>query len=183
MLNILQLIVVEGKWCREGRGGSTFYIEVFRYPILRKNSGETKLHNFVPHIKHLNACTGLIIPCLSSPSGSEFHTDNRSVLLDGQVSLCAFIVHGKCCTEILADVDLIVVVVVVVIVLRVALEVAVIAIGVTVAVLVIVAAAVIVVVLIILVAVAIVVAVIILGYAVTQLVEALLYNLEGRGFD
>ena len=120
MLNILQLIVMEGKWRREGRGGFTLYIDVVKYPILRKNSGEIKLHNLPPCIKHLNVCIGLIILGLSSPSGSEFRTDNRSVLLDGQVSLCALIVRVNCCAETFADVDLMVVVVVVVVVIAVA---------------------------------------------------------------
>jgi hypothetical protein len=93
ILNILQLNVRERKGQREGRGGSTLHALC---PILRKNSGETKLYNFVPCVKHLNACIGLIILGLSSPSGP----DNRSVLLDGRVSICACIVHVKCCAEI-----------------------------------------------------------------------------------
>ena len=66
-------------------------------------------------------------------------TDNRSVLLDGQVSLVAFILLVKCCAEIFTDADLIALV----------------------------AAA----------------AVVVFGYEVKQLVDALSYNLEGRGFD
>ena len=37
----------------------------------------------------------------------EFFTENRSVLLDGQLSVCTSIVHGELCAQIFTDVDVI----------------------------------------------------------------------------
>jgi hypothetical protein len=61
-----------------------FYIEIVKYTMLKKNSGETKLHKCVPCVKHLIACIGLIILGLSSRIWPEFLTEYGSVLLVGQ---------------------------------------------------------------------------------------------------
>jgi len=94
---------MERKRHREWGEGSTFYIEIVKCPILRKNYDQTTLHNGAPCIKHPNACIGLIIPGLYSPSVCEFFRDNRPVLFDGQVDL----VHGEFCAQIFTDVDVI----------------------------------------------------------------------------
>ena len=60
------LNVMGRKRHREGRGGSTFCIEGVKYPILKKNSGETKFHDFAPCIEQFNACIGFVILGLSS---------------------------------------------------------------------------------------------------------------------
>jgi len=128
---------MERKRHREWGDGSTFYIEVDKCLKLRKNYDQTTLNNGAPCIKHSNACIGLIILRLNSPGVCEFFTDNRSALLDGQLSLCTSIVHVEFCTHIFTDVDvieLILLVIVLVAVIAVAVVV-VIAIVVTVAVL------------------------------------------------
>jgi len=101
------LNVKERKRHREWGDGSTFYIEVIECLILRKNYDQTTLHNGAPCIKHPNACIGLIILGLNSPSVYEFFTDNRSLLLDGQVSVCTSIAHVEFCAQIFTDVDVI----------------------------------------------------------------------------
>lgn len=52
--------------------------------MLKKNSGETKLHQVAPCIKYPNAFIGLITLGLSSHSTPEFLTEYESVLLVGQ---------------------------------------------------------------------------------------------------
>jgi len=64
--------------------GSTLYIELVKYKMLKKHFVETKLHKVTPCIKHTNTCIGLIILGFHSRTGPEFLTEYGSVLLVGQ---------------------------------------------------------------------------------------------------
>jgi len=110
---------MERKRHGEWGDGSTFYIEIVKCLILRKNYDQTALHNGALCIKHSNASIGLIIPGLNSPGVFQFFTDNRPLLLDGQLSLCTSIVHGELCAQIFTDVDVIELILLVIIVVAV----------------------------------------------------------------
>jgi len=73
----------------------------------------------VPYINHCNACIGLIVLGLTA-SGPESLTEYRSVLLDGQLFVCAFTVRAEWCAEVFTNAYLIVLLVLLLVVVDIA---------------------------------------------------------------